>query len=362
MNRTIRYFLTGTLSASLAVPAFAKPPAKPDALADQPGQVIGDEITPEQGKAVESGLAFLATQQQQDGSWGGNGGYGATAGITALAGLAFMANGNLPGRGKYGDVVKKAGEYMVHCQQESGLFTGGQSQGEMYSHGFATLFVAELYGMSGDDEIKENLQRAIKLIENSQNDEGGWRYQPVKADADISVTICQVMALRAARDAGVKVEASVIEKAVGYVKRCQNADGGFSYQAGGGGGPGSGFARTGAGTAALYYAGAFKDNAVTRGVDWLYRFIPAVNRPNPENDGYFFYGNYYACQAMYLAGGKYWKAWYPGIRDVLVGRQDKGTGSWQGEVDPDYCTAMALIILQMPNRYLPVFNGKGPGS
>jgi hypothetical protein len=65
---------------------------------------------------------------------------------------------------------------------------------------------------------------------------------------------------------------------------------------------------------------------------------------------------------MFLAGGKYWTDWYPGIRDVLIARQTPDSGRWEGEVDPDYCTAMALIILQMPNRYLPVFNGKGPGS
>jgi hypothetical protein len=81
----------------------------------------------------------------------------------------------------------------------------------------------------------------------------------------------------------------------------------------------------------------------------------------PES-GRFFYGQYYAVQAMFLAGGKYWAGWYPGIRDELIDSQERDTGGWGGEVDPTYCTAMALIILQMPNRYLPVFNGKGPGS
>jgi len=368
-NRLLSCLLAGALSASLAVPNFIpaialaadKPAGKSDVLGEQSGQVIGDEITPGQEKAVTKGLEYLASQQQADGTFSNGSGFGATAGITALSGLAFMANGNLPGRGKYGDVVKKASKYILRSQQESGLFTAGQqTSGEMYSHGFATLFIGELYGMTGDDEIKENLQRAVKLIENAQNDEGGWRYQPIKADADISVTICQVMALRAARDAGVKVEASVIDKAIGYVKKCQCADGGFTYMANQG--MGSGFARTGAGTAALFYAGAFKDKAVQRGVDWLNHMVPSPNHANPEDGSYFFYGNYYACQAMYLAGGKYWKAWYPGIRDVLIQRQDKSSGAWSGEIDNCYCTAMALIIMQMPNRYLPVFNGKGPGS
>jgi prenyltransferase beta subunit len=323
--------------------------------------VVGNEITPEQQHAVERGLEFLASQQNADGSFGtGGGAFGATAAITSLSGLAFMADGNLPGRGKYAGIVRKCEEFIIHNQQESGLFTTSASQGEMYSHGFATLFIAEVYGMTGDDDVGEHLEKAVRLIERCQNPEGGWRYQPAPVDADISVTICQVMALRAARDAGIKVDAAVIEKAIAYVRRCQNADGGFSYQAHGGD---SGFARTAAGTAALYYAGVFQDNAVTRGLDYLTHFMPGANRLNPDDAGhFFFYGNYYAVQAMFLAGGKYWTDWYPSIRDLLIDRQNHEEGDWEGEVDPDYCTAMALIILQMPNRYLPVFNGKGPGS
>lgn len=366
-RRVFTIALAFSLSAScLTAPTFADGPPKPakpgGALAEQPGMVSGKEITEEQKQSVTKGLQFVARRQTPDGSWGAGGGYGATAAITSLSGLALMANGNLPGRGKYGDNVRKAADFICRNQQESGLFTTSQSQGEMYSHGFATLFIGEVYGMTGDDEIKENLQKAVRLIERCQNSEGGWRYQAAPVDADISVTICQVMALRAARDAGIKVEASVIDKAISYVRRCQNPDGGFNYQAIGGGGD-SGFARTAAGTASLYYAGIFEDNAVTKGLDFLSRFTPSVNGGNPEEQGHFFYGNYYAVQAMFLAGGKYWADWYPGIRDVLI-RQQQTDGSWDrpGEVGAEYCTAMALIILQMPNRYLPVFNGKGPGS
>jgi len=53
----------------------------------------------------------------------------------------------------------------------------------MYGHGFATLFLGEIYGMTHDDTVKEKLERAVRLIERSQNPEGGWRYQPVPADA-----------------------------------------------------------------------------------------------------------------------------------------------------------------------------------
>ena len=52
----------------------------------------------------------------------------------------------------------------------------------------------------------------------------------------------------------------------------------------------------------------------------------------------------------------------PAQLDELINRQNKTNGNWSDQMGEDYATAMALIILQMPNRYLPVYTGKGPGS
>ncbi|HEX3357735.1 MAG TPA: prenyltransferase/squalene oxidase repeat-containing protein [Tepidisphaeraceae bacterium] len=326
-----------------------------------PTAVRGDEITPQQKAAVEKGLIWLANHQGHEGSYGGEG-LGRHAGITGLAGLAFMEAGNLPNRGKYGENVSKCLDFVLSASQESGLISADNSQGPMYGHGFATLFLGEIYGMTGDDRVKEKLQKAVRLIEHTQNNEGGWRYMPVPYDADISVTICQVMALRAARDAGIKVEKDVVDKAIKYVISCQNPDGGFSYQSPrSGGGSQSGFARSAAGVSALYYAGVFDGDNIVRGLKYLVPFNPSQGGQDIQMEGHYYYGNYYAVQAMFLAGGDYWAKWYPSIRDQLINKQDND-GSWQGDASKDYATAMALIILQMPNRYLPVFTGKGPGS
>src|SRR5207237_6421335 len=125
--------------------------------------------------------------------------------------------------------------------------------GPMYGHGFATLFLAEVYGMVNEpklrNEVRDTLHDAVQLIISSQNHEGGWRYQPRAADADLSVTICQIMALRAARNAGIAVPKSCADKCTEYVKKCQDPfSGGFRYQAFAG--P-PGFARTAAGVVAL---------------------------------------------------------------------------------------------------------------
>src|SRR5262249_45824559 len=132
----------------------------------------------------------------------------------------------------------------------------GTSHGPMYGHGFGTLFLAEVHGMVHDRDLRERLRatlkRAVKLIVDKQNPEGGWRYKPEPVEADISATICQIMALRAARNAGFYVPKSTVDRCIEYVKRCQERDGGFRYMAQGGG---AAFARTAAGVVALYSAG-----------------------------------------------------------------------------------------------------------
>ncbi len=360
ISGSLRVAVAAMLGCAFAVPHRAFAVDKKDGIADRPNMVRGDEINEKQRASVERGLAWLAKRQKEMGGNVATQGYQNHAAVTALAGLAFMQAGNLPGRGKYGKEVQNCLDFILSACQESGLIASDVSHGPMYGHGFATLFLAEIYGMTGDENVKEKLQKAVRLIQKTQNPEGGWRYQPVPYDADISVTICQVMALRAARDAGIKVEKEVIDNSIKYVRRCQNPDGGFSYMAAQGGGGGSGFPRSAAGVAALYYAGVFEGDDLKRGLEYVKQFQPR-NGVAQQNEGHYFYGNYYAVQAMFLAGGDYWGAWYPAIRDELCNKQQKD-GYWDGDVSIDYATSMALIILQMPNRYLPVYAGKGPGS
>ncbi len=297
--------------------------------------------------AVDRALAWLASRQDSDGSYGSDSHYGKHVGITALAGLAFMGDGHTPGRGEYGQNVKRCVDFILASRSESGLLASETSHGPMYGHGFAALFIAEAYGMSPQPELREAVRKATRLIINTQNDEGGWRYQPVKADADISVTICEVMALRAARNAGIYVPKSVIDDAVEYVRKSQNPDGGFRYQLNSGG---SAFARSAAGVASLQYAGIYHGPEIEKGLEFLKQFQP----PRQQSVGHYFYGHYYAVQAMHSAGGEHWKSWWPAIRDELLSKQTKD-GYWQGQAGNEYGTAMALIILQVPNRLLPIF-------
>jgi len=331
-------------------PAIEPPdPAPPKPTAQN--NPTRDEITPEMEQSIDRGLRYLASIQNADGTFGRNR-YSKNVAITALAGLAFMADGNLPDRGRYGEVVRRALDFVIAASTETGLLVAEGSHGPMYGHGFAALFLGEIYGMNPqDDRVRDALVRAVQLIQNSQNQEGGWRYNPVPNDADVSVTICEIMALRSARNAGIKVERDTIDRAVQYVRDCQNPDGGFRYMISAG--P-SAWPRSAAGVASLYYAGIYQDDAIDRGLEYLVRnAFPDGSGPGSQT--HYFYGHYYAVQAMYLAGGDRWRRWWPAIRDELVTKQDE-MGAWSDyQFGQAYSTSMSLIILQMPKRYLPIF-------
>ena len=183
----------------------------------------------------------------------------------------------------------------------------------MYGQGFAVLFLADGYGTIADKklktEVKEALTRAVKLILDSQSQEGGWRYEPKPQDADLSVTACHVAALRAARDVGIEVAKKAIDKAIDYVKSCQHPDdGGFCYTQRGG--P-SGFARSAAGLMSLNHLGVKEGDAVDNAVNYLRK----ADLKSETVQLHYFYGHYYAAKAMWYAGDKDWQKWYPGIRD-----------------------------------------------
>ena len=194
----------------------------------------------------------------------------------------------------------------------------------MYGHGFATLFLGEVYGMTGNEEVKEKLQKAVQLMRRlktarAAGDISRRRMMPISVSPSARSWPCT------ARDAGIKVEKEVIDRSIEYVKGCQNPDGGFAYQRQMRG-SGSGYARTAAGVASLYYSGIFDGDEIARGLKYLKQYVPGRN-PEQAMDGMYFYGNYYGVQAMFLAGGEYWSSFYPTIRDQLITRQNNKTGT-----------------------------------
>ena len=331
--------------------ALAMPAGSALAQGKNPEKSAAEMVTPAAEKAIQDGLAFLAAHQQEDGSFG-TGGFRGNVALCGLAGLAFISSGSTPDRGPYGVQVSKCIDYLLLHTKESGYIIHAESAGygPMYGHGYATLFLAECHGMSQRPGLRDKLAKAVSLIVDKQNKDGGWRYQPERLEAaDISVTVTQVMALRAASNAGLYVPRETMDRCISYVNRSQNPDGGFMYMITGGE---SAFARSAAGVVALQSAGVYEGPEITKGLEYLMTFVPQPDAVRQEN--YYYYGHYYAVQAMWHAGGEKWNRWYPAIREELIASQHHD-GSWSDPISDDFATSMALLVLQTPNNYLPIF-------
>ena len=298
--------------------------------------------------SIDRGLEYLVSKQKADGSWHNNNA------VNALAILAMLGRGHVPGRGPYRDALEKAKRYLLATQKENGYLSFNQ----MYEHGLATLALAELYGTDPDPKVEEGLRKAIDLIVKCQSAAGGWRYAPAPNDQDMSVTVMQVVALRAANNAEVPVPSQTIEKAIAYVKSCAHPSGGYAYQAGGGPTP----QVSAAGVLCLHLLGKGDDPTIPKALEYLQK-LPAQWDPGPIQ--YFYYFHYYAIQANYHAGGKQWDEWHPKVRELLLGRQNSD-GSWdlppgmaenEGTVGPNkvYATAMACLVLEIYTHYLPAY-------
>ena len=381
MTERTRRSRSGVPALALALwPAAARAaPQESELFPAEPGSHMV-RITLEQEEAVERGLAWLAANQEADGSWLGNIGfklnssYRITAenrghvGVSALAGMAYLAGGHLPGRGQYGPVVDRALAFVLSCVQDDGYITYAGSR--MYSHAFATLFLAEIYGMTHRDDVRLKLQKAVDFIVNVQNDEGGWRYVPLARESDMSIVVCQVLALRAARNIGIRVPKATIDRAIDYVVASAVTDGPraptyssyrndlgtFHYQKDTQ--SRTTFPLTAAGVTALHGLGIYSNELISSGIDFLSKEVDHFNRQWGDRGHYFFwYGHYYGVQAMYTQGGPVWESYFEKLRRFLILRQ-ASDGRWenrdQGPGDA-FSTSVAVLILEIPYCFLPIF-------
>jgi hypothetical protein len=318
-----------------------------------------DERSKKVDEAIRKALVFLAKSQNPDGTWSA-GGQGKHPAISGLAVMAFLSAGHVPGEGKYGTVVEKGIRAVMKLQHASGLFASDGGH-EMYHHGICTLMMAEVVGMTQGplaQEVKKSLEKALAITlvaqrkGTSPNDpyRGGWRYRVSGIDSDMSVTGWQVMTLRAAKNVGCDVPPEVIDKAVDYLKRSQNAyTGAFCYTPNGG----ATVPCTGPGILALAVCGkgARQTPEAVKGGTFL------MKHPPHWGGHHFFYSIYYCSQAMFQLGGNYWDWFRPKLHDVLLKNQNQTTGSWFGSdgYGPSYSTAMGVLSLTVEYRFLPIY-------
>jgi len=342
-------------------------------------------------EAVEKGLDWLKKTQAADGHWDANGGAYPVA-MTALAGMVMLMEGSNLKEGKYSEQISKAVNwFLTKSQQPTGLF--GFNQGSdfgsyMHGHGFATMFMACAYGEAEDKEQQQKLEKAVKkaadfcskaqinrkhaLPEGKSVDIGGWGYTSAAENGggdEGSITVTQLQALRAARNAGIAVSKETMDKALAFLEACTTPNGGLIYSYASGRAM-NGSERppiTAAAVACSFSAGQYKGDLAKKWIKFCKEKIPVAKGRIAHDE----YQSYYFAQFMYVLGDdrygamfpnedkstwmtwtKYKEAMYP----YLIDQQDKNTGAWNsGHISPVFTSAVNLTILQLERGILPIY-------
>lgn len=316
--------------------------------------------------AVELGLKWIAAHQRIDGSWRldlsntpckgrcqHSGTRESSTAATGLALLAFLGAGYTQDSGPYQDEVQRGLDYLQSKIRLS-KFGGSLAEPTMYSHAIATMALGEAYAMTEDVEIYSTLEAARDYIVSAQHPGGGWRYN-VQTPGDMTVTGWQIMALKSCELAGLEVPEEVWDLVSDFLDSKQDNYGAtYGYIK-----PGEKHSPTAVGILARMYLGWSRDNrALSQGAERIAEWGPS------ESDIYF---DYYGTLVLHHLQGGYWKDWNLKMRDYLVDTQDRRghqKGSWHFEDQHGsvggrlYTTAMAVMILEVYYRYLPLYEEK----
>jgi len=328
--------------------------------------------SPKAEAAVAAALRWLARNQEPDGRWsavrhdGGResfenerdrqgAGTHADAAVTALAILAVAASGNTHRQGEHPDVVRGGMVWLLTLQGDDGNLAGPAAVYEfMYCHGMASLALAELLGMTGDEYLREPVRRAVAYTLAAQDPVGGgWRYR-AREPGDTSQLGWQLMALKSAELAGVDVPEAAWQGARRFLEGVSagTAGGLASYR------PGERVTRpmTAEALACRHFLGLSPESTTsTEAGDYLLGELPGGGTPN-------LYYWYYGTIAMYQLQGDYWAQWVRALQRVLVDTQ-RQTGPLAGSWDPNtqwdsyggrvYATALATLCLEAFYRFTP---------
>lgn len=320
--------------------------------------------TPESEEAVERGLRWIAAHQSPDGGWtfdlkksycaglcANPGTEASTTAATAIALLPFLGAGYTHTQGEHRETVRKGLYYLLRRGRATpeGL---DLREGTMYAQGLAAIALCEAYAMTRDEALRDPATSAIRYIQSAQDRRGGgWRYAPGEP-GDTTVTGWQWMALKSGQLAGLPVSRSTLYAADRFLESVQS-DGGAQY---GYLTPEARRATTAVGLLCRMYGGWTRGHpALAKGVSHL-----STWGPSPVD----IYYNYYATQVLRHWGGSDWKFWNRLMRDQLVSTQavqGHENGSWYFDDEHSrvggrlYTTAMAVMILEVYYRYLPLY-------
>jgi Prenyltransferase and squalene oxidase repeat len=334
-----------------------------------------DETKVDVQDSIRKGLDWLAKNQNRaEGNWEAQGGQYPTT-ITALAGMALLMEGSTMREGKYSPNIKKAVEWFMKRSQPNGLLGNPNNPAEatryMYGHGFGLLFLASVYGEEEDEKRRKDLEKlltkAVEFCGKAQTPQGGWGYVSAAEGGNFdegSVTITQLQPLRAARNGGIVVPKSIIDKSIDYLTKSTTSDGGVIYSLQHGGGQARP-ALTAAAVACAFNQGEYKSDVAKKWLKYCQKLPFGKGRQAHDE-----YMNYYFAQAMYVLGEDGWEKLFPGEKNGLkwsefrksmfeyLKSSQNADGSWNGGgwvSAPALATSMNLTILQLENATLPIY-------
>jgi len=357
-----RLFLIGLIIACLATPTVAS--ESNSSLVDTEAQrdtskekqTSGPLVTPEVRGAIRKGLDWLAEHQTASGAFGDR----YKVAQTAMAGMAFLSSGSLPpNRGRYSKNIENAVDFLINQARGRRGYISADRGSRMHGHGYATQFLAQVYGATRgtfrSEKLREVLENAVDVIAQAQDETGGWTYTPRRSGHEGSVTITQIAAMRACKNVGFRVPKATIKKSIQYVKKSHVGEGGFSYQVGQGGArPGL----TGAMVSTLNYTGVYGQSAgstekkAAKIVEMGIKRMQRKDSPAGTETQYGAYGYFNEGQAFFFAGAETWRNWYRSFSKTVLPEQSS-SGKWDVGQTAALDTAMILVILQLPYQYLP---------
>jgi hypothetical protein len=326
----------------------------------------------------DRGLEWLAKQQHRDGHWEAAGGQFSSA-MTGIAGTTLLMEGSTIREGKYRENIRRAVDWLLERVQRNGLIgepnAPNQGLGYLYGHGFSILFLSQIYGEEEDPDrrrkLEDVLNRAVEFACKAQTSRGGWGYVSAIDGNDFdegSVSITQVQALRAARNAGIVVPKVTIDKTHEYLRKCTTPRGGLIYSLQSGGG-GERPTITVAAIASMFSTGEYTSPLAKQWLKFVQPQIP-VNSVGSDQFGHSEYTHYYYAQVIYTLGEDGYAKMFPDSKpsdrltwsrykkeffEFLYNKQNKD-GSWTGTpIGPVYTTSCYLTILQLENGVLPIY-------
>ena len=275
-----------------------------------------------------------------------------------------------------------------------------KAAGSSYVQALAVITICEAFEMTGDDALRPLAEGGLELIVAGQLNDGGWRYlypgdvgfHP-NVPGDTSVLGWQLMALKSGVSAGFALKPSIAYRVGNFLDSIMEQNGrSYRYIKNIEEPVSKRWGTTAVGVLAREYVGATPgtpvlDAGAKQVAEWIDDANAIWKKAAKGSQGergktYFrddrfihnLYFSYYAALALHHYGGDLWNERFAKLRDFLVATQVRG-GGLAAAIGADDCergswlfydvymndggrllnTALAVLILETPYRYLPMY-------